>query len=158
MGEPAKWSSHDLCDYSGRDGKLPTLMSATGIVFDVSTSESYAVGQSYNALAGRDASRSLALMSLKEEDCISDLEGIDAKQQQVLDDWVNYFVYRKKYPVVGVVPRIRPNGWNPSDLPPSKFATAAPGDDDEDEEDGESEEAAADAQQLGEESISRSNR
>jgi len=60
-------------------------------------------------------------MSLKEEDCISDLSGVDSKQQQVLDDWVNYFVYRKKYPVVGVVPRIRPK-WDPADLPASKFS------------------------------------
>ena len=108
--KPEQWSSHDLSDYDGYDKKRPVLLSATGLVFDVSSSESYEWGKSYNCLAGRDGSKALALMSLKEEDCISDTSELNETQLQVLHDWVSYFVHRRQYPMVGVLPRIHPNG------------------------------------------------
>lgn len=39
------------------------------------------------------------MMSLKEEDCTGDLDGLDEKQLKVLDDWQKKF--DEKYPVVG---------------------------------------------------------
>ena len=64
----------------------------------------YKKGQSYNCLIGRDASRALATMSLKPEDCISDLTGITDEEKKVLDDWYNHMKVKKGYPAVGIVP------------------------------------------------------
>jgi len=132
--DPDKWDSHDLSDYDGHEKTRPILLSATGLVFDVSTSESYDWGKSYNCLAGRDGSKALAMMSLKEEDCISDTSDLDETQLQVLYDWVSYFINKRKYPMVGVIPRIHPNG-RPKTMPKSKFDKGgSPFDDDEEEE------------------------
>eukprot|EP00658_Telonema_sp_P-2_P044003 TRINITY_DN3187_c0_g1_i4.p1 TRINITY_DN3187_c0_g1~~TRINITY_DN3187_c0_g1_i4.p1 ORF type:complete len:303 (-),score=64.65 TRINITY_DN3187_c0_g1_i4:430-1338(-) len=100
------FSSTNLGDYCGADSSRPTLVSIDGIVFDVSSSESFKVGVGYNALAGRDASRSLAVMSLKPEELNSNLDGLDEEQMEVLKDWILYFKDKKKYPIVGRVPSV----------------------------------------------------
>jgi len=65
-----------------------------------------AAGESYNCLAGRDASRALAIMSLKAEDCVSDLSGLTDEEKKVLDDWFIHMKDKKGYPVVGSVPEL----------------------------------------------------
>jgi len=104
--EPAEWSSTDLADYAGQNQALPTLVSLDGLVFNVSTSESFTAGTGYNALAGRDASRALSVMSLDQEHLRSDVESCTEEELGVLSDWVIYFKDKKKYPLVGHVPSI----------------------------------------------------
>jgi hypothetical protein len=56
-------------------------------------------GGPYKMMAGRDASRAFAMMSLKEEDAHPDLSGVDADHLKILDDW--YDKLTAKYPTVG---------------------------------------------------------
>eukprot|EP00658_Telonema_sp_P-2_P035543 TRINITY_DN25824_c0_g1_i1.p1 TRINITY_DN25824_c0_g1~~TRINITY_DN25824_c0_g1_i1.p1 ORF type:complete len:140 (-),score=24.99 TRINITY_DN25824_c0_g1_i1:453-872(-) len=102
--ETEKWKgSVDLCDYC--DGER-RLLSILGHVFDVTSSEMYDPGMAYHGLLGRDASRAYALMSTNEHDMTHDLAGLDTKQIAVVHDWVNYFRFRKCYPLVGKVRRL----------------------------------------------------
>ena len=50
---------------------------------------------------GKDASRALAMSSLKAEDCTADWEDLDDKEKKVLDDWFTFF--SKRYNIVGKV-------------------------------------------------------
>ena len=98
------WSdSRDLKDYWEGDRRF---LSIVGNVFDVTNSEMYLPGMTYHALLGRDASRAFGLMSTEEKDMLCDLEGLGQKQLDVVYDWVNYFRFRKGYPLVGKVPRL----------------------------------------------------
>lgn len=58
-------------------------------------------GGGYAAFAGKEVSRALGLMSLKEEDCCGELADLTPRQLEVLDEWVAKF--RDKYHVVGKV-------------------------------------------------------
>jgi len=49
--------------------------------------------------AGREAARALAKMSLLEEDCSADLEGLSKREQDTLRDWEERLL--DKYSVVG---------------------------------------------------------
>ena len=51
--------------------------------------------------AGKEVARALAIMSLKEEDCTANLEGVTEKQMGTLKEWEDKF--HTKYPVVGEV-------------------------------------------------------
>ena len=98
------WSdSRDLKNYWEGDRRF---LSIVGNVFDVTNSEMYLPGMTYHALLGRDASRAFGLMSTEEKDMLCDLEGLGQKQLDVVYDWVNYFRFRKGYPLVGKVPRL----------------------------------------------------
>lgn len=44
-------------------------------------------GCGYHIFAGKECSRALALMSLKPEDCNSNLEDLDESKIKILDDW-----------------------------------------------------------------------
>jgi len=82
----------------------PLYLGAKGRVFDVSFGGMtfYAEGCSYHLFVGVDASRSLALMSLKKEDAENpDLSDLTEKQIKTLNDWVTTFEEKKLYPVVG---------------------------------------------------------
>lgn len=62
----------------------------------------YGPGGSYAVFAGRDASRALALGTLKEEDLANaSLDGLDERQREVLEEWVRF--YTKNYKQVGVL-------------------------------------------------------
>ena len=50
-------------------------------------------------MAGCDASKAFAMMSLKAEDAHDDLTGVDAEHLKILDDW--YDKLSGKYPTVG---------------------------------------------------------
>ena len=41
----------------------------------------------YKIMAGRDASKAFAMMSLKVEDAVSDLTGVPDNHLKILDDW-----------------------------------------------------------------------
>jgi len=52
-------------------------------------------------MAGCDASKAFAMMSLKQEDAHDDLAGVDEMHLKILDDW--YDKLTKKYPTCGRV-------------------------------------------------------
>lgn len=62
----------------------------------------------YKHLAGRDGSRALALMSLKQEDATDCMEGLSDEQKQILDDWAKKLY--EKYPTVGRLGAAGPQG------------------------------------------------
>ncbi len=56
-------------------------------------------GSGYSVFAGREAARALAKMSLREEDCVADLEGLTQRERDTLRDWEERLL--DKYSVVG---------------------------------------------------------
>lgn len=66
---------------------------------DCSESSVVSTGSGYHIFAGKECSRALGTMSLKEEDVNGDLEGLDEKQMGVLNNWQEKF--DSKYPFVG---------------------------------------------------------
>eukprot|EP00300_Choanocystis_sp_HF-7_P042121 c888_g1_i1.p1 GENE.c888_g1_i1~~c888_g1_i1.p1 ORF type:complete len:115 (-),score=24.26 c888_g1_i1:157-474(-) len=96
----------ELKAYDGKDPSKPILVALNGGVFDVTTGRSfYGPGGGYGALAGRDASRALAKMSLAEEDLELPADDLTAEEQQTLSDWVARF--ETKYPRVGTLANSR---------------------------------------------------
>lgn len=57
-------------------------------------------------MAGREVARALACMSLKQEDCTSDLAGLTESQLNTLKQWEARF--NKQYPIVGHIVEGRP--------------------------------------------------
>jgi membrane-associated progesterone receptor component len=75
-----------------------------GLVFDMSFGgvSFYGPGGPYEVLAGRDASRALAVMKLDEAaNGNTDLSDLTEKQLQTMKDWAKTFRDKKKYPIVG---------------------------------------------------------
>ena len=69
-------------------------------VFDVSSRpDFYGPGSGYHIFTGRDASRALATMNLKED--ASNIDDLNEDQLKVLADWARK--YLEKYPIVGVL-------------------------------------------------------
>jgi len=56
-------------------------------------------GGPYAMFAGRDASRALALLSFKPQDLNGNLQGLDASELEILQDWEDKFM--EKYVNVG---------------------------------------------------------
>merc|ERR1712071_299480 len=84
--------------YLGAKGKVYD-MSFGGVAF-------YGPGCSYNLFAGKDASRSLALMSFNPSDIEnSSISDLTEKQLKILSDWCVTFEERKGYPCVGLLPK-----------------------------------------------------
>ena len=59
----------------------------------------YGPGGPYAMFAGREASRALALLSFKPQDINGNLEGLDAPELEILQDWEDKF--EEKYVKVG---------------------------------------------------------
>lgn len=89
-----------------------------GTIFDVSRkADVYGKGQSYNILAGKDASKALGMSSLKPENAISDYSTLPENEIKVLEEWYSFFqcvcclaillalipLFRKRYNIVGKV-------------------------------------------------------
>lgn len=84
----------------------PIYMGVKDKVFDVSFggSEFYLAGGAYECLAGRDASRVLAKMSMTREDIegVLDYDHLTERESKNLEDWVGKLgELGKGYPVVG---------------------------------------------------------
>lgn len=91
-----------LRKYNGLTTRHPLLLAIRGRVLDVRTgADYYGVGGPYQKLAGRDASKAFAMMSLRAEDAHDDLTGVPEEHLKILDDW--YDKLTKKYPTVGRV-------------------------------------------------------
>ena len=91
-----------LLRYNGSDVSRPLLLALKGRVLDVTTGEDYYGPEGpYKVMAGKDASKAFAMMSLKEEDAHADMTGVDDEHLKILDDW--YDKLTKKYPTCGRV-------------------------------------------------------
>lgn len=93
-----------LREYDGiknKEGKI--FISLKSIVYDVSSAhEFYSEGKAYHCMAGREASRALALLSFDEKDLSSTtLSDLGPFEKETLDGWEEKFKYFKSYPVVG---------------------------------------------------------
>lgn len=93
-------SAEELAEFCGTDPSKPLLVAVKGTIYDVSSAANfYGPDGPYGAFAGRDASRALAIMSVKEADVSSSLEGLTEKQMETLEQWERKF--QAKYPVAG---------------------------------------------------------
>ncbi|KAI8872158.1 cytochrome b5 [Ramicandelaber brevisporus] len=98
----ATFTLSELAQFNGVDPAKPIYLALKGTVYDVTEKrDAYQPGGSYHILAGKDASRALAVRSLKAEDCTSDLTGVTDAQLEALNNWVKF--YNDKYPKVGTV-------------------------------------------------------
>jgi len=88
----------ELAAFDGRDGR-PVYVCAKGIVYDVDP-EFYGPDGPYGIMAGRDASRALALVSLDQADIDNtSLEGLSWMDLNTLEEWIAKF--EMKYHRVG---------------------------------------------------------
>lgn len=93
-------TEEELRGYDGSDPEKPLLMAIKGQIYDVSRSRMfYGPGGPYALFAGRDASRALALMSFDPQDLTGNIEGLNASELEVLQDWEYKFM--EKYVKVG---------------------------------------------------------
>ncbi|PNW73754.1 hypothetical protein CHLRE_13g571450v5 [Chlamydomonas reinhardtii] len=92
----------ELLAYDGSDASKPVYIAVKGVVYDVSASrEFYGKGGPYEAFAGRECSRALAIMKVDAAECNGNLDDCTEKQLKTLDDWIAKF--NTKYAVVGKV-------------------------------------------------------
>ena len=91
----------ELMRYTGRQHEKRIYLCCKNIVYDVTSAKDfYGPEGPYANFAGRDASRALALMSLKIEDVENtDLSDLNEEQLNVLNDWERKF--KSKYKIVG---------------------------------------------------------
>ncbi|WKX98869.1 hypothetical protein Q1695_014055 [Nippostrongylus brasiliensis] len=77
------------------------LFALNGTIYDVTRGSSfYGPGGPYGALAGRDATRALSTMNVKDvRDEWDDHEGLTADEKETANEWEASFKY--KYPTVG---------------------------------------------------------
>lgn len=74
--------------YDGTQPQHPLLLAIKGRVLDVREgADYYGPGGPYKVMAGRDASRAFAMMSLKEEDAVADVSSVPPDHIKILDDW-----------------------------------------------------------------------
>lgn len=102
---PRDFTKEELRFFDGRNGK-PVYVAAKGVVYDVDP-DFYGPEGPYGIMAGRDASRALALVSLDEADVEnSSLEGLSWMDLNTLEEWIAKFEF--KYHRVGyLVDKVR---------------------------------------------------
>merc|ERR1712146_274856 len=97
---PREFQPTELRLYDGLHLQHPLLVAIKGRVLDVrGGAEYYGPDGPYKVMAGRDASKAFAMMSLNAEDAHADLSGVPDNHLKILDDW--YDKLTKKYPTVG---------------------------------------------------------
>ncbi len=91
----------ELMRYTGSQHEKRIYLCCKNIVYDVTSARDfYGPEGPYANFAGRDASRALALMSLKIEDVENtELSDLNEEQLNVLNDWERKF--KSKYKIVG---------------------------------------------------------
>ena len=91
----------ELMRYTGSQHEKRIYLCCKNIVYDVTSAKDfYGPEGPYANFAGRDASRALALMSLKIEDVENtDLSDLNEEQLNVLNDWERKF--KSKYKIIG---------------------------------------------------------
>ncbi|KAG2500584.1 hypothetical protein HYH03_001352 [Edaphochlamys debaryana] len=96
------FTPEELLAFDGSDADKPVYIAVKGVIYDVSQSrEFYGKGGPYEAFAGRECSRALAIMKVDAAECNDNLADCTEKQLKTLEDWCNKF--NSKYPIVGQV-------------------------------------------------------
>ena len=97
---PRGYTLDELAAYDGRDGRR-VYLAAKGVVYDVTRGEDfYGPEGAYNVMAGRDASRALALMSLEKADVDNPtIDDLGSGDLYTLDEWIAKF--EMKYTKMG---------------------------------------------------------
>ena len=117
-GQVKTFLKSELASFNGSNSSS-IYMGLLGLVFDVSSGRKfYAVGAPYEALAGRESSRAVALMSLEEADLEGedDMTGIgEAEREEMTAIFEDTYV--RKYPLIGLITDSRA-------IPPGKVGTA----------------------------------
>eukprot|EP00193_Tetraselmis_chui_P009978 CAMPEP_0177784458 /NCGR_PEP_ID=MMETSP0491_2-20121128/19720_1 /TAXON_ID=63592 /ORGANISM="Tetraselmis chuii, Strain PLY429" /LENGTH=172 /DNA_ID=CAMNT_0019305243 /DNA_START=111 /DNA_END=630 /DNA_ORIENTATION=- len=89
----------ELAAHDGADSSKPTLLAIRNQIYDVSSRpDMYGPAGSY-PFAGKEIARALAKMSVRPEDCTSDLSGLTEEELEVLADWEAKFT---KYQLWGM--------------------------------------------------------
>ena len=92
----------ELSKCSGEDPFRPILVAIRGSVYDVSEARNfYGPGASYHVYAGKEAARALGKMSLSTTECTADVDDLNEKEMEILEQWESKF--KKKYKIVGQV-------------------------------------------------------
>ncbi|EFJ49803.1 hypothetical protein VOLCADRAFT_59178 [Volvox carteri f. nagariensis] len=96
------FTASELLSFDGTDAAKPVYIAVKGTVYDVSASrEFYGKGGPYEAFAGRECARALAIMKVDLAECNDNLADCTEKQLKTLEDWIAKF--NAKYAVVGKV-------------------------------------------------------
>eukprot|EP00949_MAST-11_sp_MAST-11-sp1_P003780 g3780.t1 len=95
----------ELRSYNGETSGKPVLVAIQDKIYDVSSSDFYSKGGTYNVFAGRDAARALAKMDMHNTEPLDDPRTDDLSLAEIdtLNEWIMKF--DSKYPVVGRVMR-----------------------------------------------------
>ncbi|GBG27006.1 NADH-cytochrome b5 reductase 2 [Hondaea fermentalgiana] len=95
---PRNFTKEELAQFNSKNGR-PVYIAAKGVIYDVDP-EFYGEGGPYEMMAGKDASRALALVSLDPADVENtSLEGLTWMDLNTLDEWIAKF--EMKYTRVG---------------------------------------------------------
>ena len=111
-----EYTLEELLPFNGRD-REHILIGVVNNIYDVSSSpQYYGPDGSYAALAGRDASQSLARNRILKFEpgqlqTFDTFKGMSPEERSTLNDWIAFF--DKKYPQVGTV--VRAHTWAGSD-------------------------------------------
>jgi membrane-associated progesterone receptor component len=100
-GQVRYFTEEELRKYNGATESTPIYVAVKGKVYDISSKRDfYGPGSSYNAFAGRNATRALAKSSLNPADIDnSSIADLDKDEITTLNDWVMH--YESKYPTAG---------------------------------------------------------
>ena len=102
--------------FDGSEPTRPVYLALSGVVYDVSAGRAfYGPGGPYGKLAGRDATRAMALMSL-DDDAIENprVDDLTPAHHEALEEWAGRL--SAKYPVIGHIGDARPIG-TPQEAP-----------------------------------------
>ncbi|CAD7953884.1 unnamed protein product [Amoebophrya sp. A120] len=109
-----EWTFQTLRDYDGDKNRM--YIGVCGLVFDVQESDNFRPDFGYGKLwGGRDATYSLAMLSLKPDDAAKldwKLEDLPDGNKESLKSWLDHF--KKKYTIVGKLAEY--DGWDFSPL------------------------------------------
>ncbi|KAG8800802.1 hypothetical protein FRC17_006804 [Serendipita sp. 399] len=96
------YTQEQLKDFDGTGSSGKIYVAIKGTVFDVSAKpEMYGAGGAYHVFAGKDASKGLALSSVKPEDAVPDYSELNEEAKKTLDGWYEFF--QKRYNIMGTV-------------------------------------------------------
>ena len=124
-----KFTIEELSQYDGSDPEKPIYLAVKGRVYDVSSKPSaYGKKGGYSFFSGKDASRSYGTGCFKTH-LTHDLRGLNEKQLESINGWVDFYEKHADYDFVGTVKLPKPTG----PIPPG--CTGKDGKEIDDEED-----------------------
>ncbi|CAM9609368.1 neuferricin isoform X1 [Lampetra fluviatilis] len=99
-GQQRLLTMSELERYDGREGSPGLYLAILGQVFDVSKgAKHYGPGASYQAFAGRDASRAFVSGDFSDAGLVDDVSGLSPARMLGLHDWLSF--YQRDYAYVG---------------------------------------------------------